>query len=115
MAEAPTTSIAERFAMTPERKMALMITLGAAGGVTQTILLQKLVDGSNGTVPSWMPQIPSIGQFNQPSAFFGIVGGLIAVLVGLYVPLNNQKIQNIAVAYGGSAIATGILSGLGMM
>lgn len=103
-----------RFAITPERRTALFIAGGAAAGVSQAILLKKFVDGSNGSVPSWMPNIPQLGSFNQPSALIGIGAGLAAILIGLYVPL-EPNMRNIAVSYGGGAFAGGLLSGLGLL
>ena len=100
-----------RFAITPERRMALFIAIGAGAGVAQTVLLKKFVDGS---APTWMPQIPQLGSFGKPSALAGIAGGVIGILVGLYVPL-DPKLKQIAVAYGGSALVSGILSGIDMM
>ena len=103
-----------RLAITPDRRNALLIAAGASAGVAQTVLLRKFVDGTDGSVPTWMPQIGQLGQFNQPSALLGIVLGAVGVVVGLYVPI-DPKLKNVAVAYGGAAISTGLLSGLGLM
>jgi hypothetical protein len=101
-----------RFAITPERRQALFIALGAGAGVAQTVLLKKFVDG---TPPAWLPSMPAaLGSFGKPSALAGIAGGIIGVIVGLYVPL-DPKLKSIAVAYGGSALVSGLLSGLDMM
>jgi hypothetical protein len=103
-----------RFAITPERRDALLIATGAAAGVAQTILLKKFVDGANGVVPTWMPQVPQIGSFNQPSAMLGVALGAVGILAGLYIPL-DPKLKNIFVAYGGSAISSAILVGAGIL
>ena len=103
-----------RFAITPERRTALFIAASAAAGVSQAIMLKKFVDGSGTTVPSWMPSIPQIGTFNQPSALISMGTGLTAILIGLYVPL-EPNLRNIAVAYGGRSLAGGIMSGLGIL
>jgi branched-subunit amino acid ABC-type transport system permease component len=55
-----------------------------------------------------------LGSFGKPSALAGIAGGVAGILIGLYVPL-DPKLKNIAVSYGGSALVSGILSGLDMM
>lgn len=100
------------FAITQERQKALLIACGAAAGVAQTVLLKKFVDG---TSPKWMPVLPPvIGNFSKPSAFIGIAGGVAGILIGLYAPL-DPKLQNIAIAYGGSALVSGVLSGLDLM
>lgn len=108
-----TVSISERLAITPERRMALLIATGAAAGVAQTVLLKKFVDGTP-NVPTWFPVITQLGSFGKPSALAGIAGGISGILIGLYVPL-DPKLKNIAVSYGGSALISGILSGLDMM
>jgi hypothetical protein len=99
-------------AITPDRQKALLIATGAAVGVAQTVLLKKFADGS---AQAWMPSLPSwVGSFAKPSAFAGIIGGVAGVLVGLYFPL-DPKLKNVAVAYGGGALASGLLSGLDLI
>lgn len=100
-----------KFALTPERKTALMFAGGAAVGAAQTILLKKYMDGN---VPSWYPDLSAIGGFGKPSALIGMATGAAAIGVGLFF-LKDPKIRNIAVSYGGSALAGGILSGAGLV
>jgi len=110
--EVTTTSSHGMLAITPDRQKALLIATGAAAGVAQTVLLKKFTDDA---AQSWMPVLPSwVGTFAKPSAFMGIAGGIAGILIGLYFPL-DPKLKNVAVAYGGGALASGLLSGLGVM
>lgn len=109
--DAITSTVASRFAITPERRAALLIACGAGVGIAQTVVLKRYVDS---TSPTWFPQVTQLGNFGKPSALIGVVGGTLALLVGLYFPLDAQ-LKNIAVAYGGSSIAGGLLSGIGVI
>jgi hypothetical protein len=113
MSDETTTSSQGMLAITPDRQKALLIASGAAAGVAQTVLLRKFVDG---TTTSWMPTLPTWmpAGFTKPSTFIGVVGGLAGIIVGLYVPL-DPKLKNIAVAYGGSSLVSGLLSGLDLI
>ena len=68
-------SIMSKLAITPERRASVLIVCGAGVGIGQTVLLKSFVDGSGTTLPSWMPNL-GLGTFNQPSALFGIAGGV---------------------------------------
>jgi len=60
-------------------------------------------------------EIIGAGYILQGGKFGGMIaGGIAGILIGLYFPL-DPKLKNVAVAYGGGALASGLLSGLDLM
>jgi hypothetical protein len=106
-----TPSTGSRFELTPARKTALLMAGGAAAGAAQTILIKKYLDASP---PAFFSTFSFLGSFGKPSALIGILGGTAGLVAGLFL-IRDQKIQNALVGYGGSALATGILSGAGLV
>ena len=104
-------STGSRFELTPQRKTALLVAGGAAAGAAQTILLKKYLDA---TPPAFFTTFSFLGGFGKPSALIGILGGAAGLIAGLFL-IRDQRIQNVLVGYGGSALATGILSGAGLI
>ena len=93
-------------------KEVLMIAGAGVAGVAQTYLIQKFVEPTQG---NWVPQL---GGFGKPSAIIGIVTGAGAIAVAYLAMtrkigfVNDPRIQFALLGYGGSVLATGILSGM---
>jgi len=94
-----------------DQKESAIIAVASAAGVAQTIILRKMMDAST---PVMIPSLSSLGSFAKPSALVGIAGGLGAIILSIFV-LKNSAYGNALTAYGGSALVSGILSGLDMM
>jgi hypothetical protein len=96
----------------PYEKEVLMLAGAGAVGVAQTYIIQKFIEPTQG---NWLPMI---GGFGKPSALIGIVTGTAAIVVGWLAMsrkinyINDPRVQMALLGYGGSAIATGILSGM---
>lgn len=87
-------------------KEALMIAGAAAAGAAQTVVLKKYVDGTF--------SFP-LGPLSSPSTFFGVVGGAAALGLGFYAMqtgkiVRDPRIQYMMMAYGGSALVSGLLA-----
>lgn len=98
--------------------------VGAALGVSQTMLLREFVDNdlantfitgasSGATPPLLMKQFKGFGS---ASALAGIIGGGVATIVGGYSAYSGRWIRGRAtrtgiLGYGGGALASGIISG----
>lgn len=92
-------------------KEALVMAASGAIGVVQTFVLQKFVEP---TSPNWVPQL---GGFGRPSAIVGIGAGIAALAAGLYsmktgAIVRDPRIQYGLMAYGGTSLASGLISGL---
>jgi hypothetical protein len=84
--------------------------VGAAVGGAQTYALRTWVDKPDEPLFGAGTSYAALGQ---PSALFGLVGGVIATGVGLYTYKKNKLPKPIAAAvtgYGLSALAGGIVS-----
>ncbi len=91
-------------------KEALIMSAAGAAGVAQTFILQKFVE------PSTPMLVPQLGGFGRTSAVVGIVTGVAAMAVGMYSMktgklLRDPRIQYGLMAYGGAALAGGLVSG----
>jgi len=97
--------------MVYEKEVLILAGAGAAG-VAQTFLVQKFVEPTQG---NWVPQL---GAFGRPAALLGIVGGIGAIAVA-YLAMKRQityvsdpRLQFALLGYGGSALASGIVTGM---
>ena len=103
-------------------KIAGAATAGAVVGSVQTALLREYADNAmakaflkntSATPPLLMKQLQGFGS---PSALAGIIGGGIALAVGLASVLKGMVTRSMSVGaalmgYGSTALFTGILSG----
>jgi hypothetical protein len=96
---------------TSEQKKTAIIAAGAAAGVAQTIILRKTMDIST---PVLIPQLKDLGAFAKPSAMLGIAIGAGAIILSIFI-LKDHAYAHALTAYGGGALASGVLSGMGMM
>jgi hypothetical protein len=104
-----TPSVAKRFELTAEKKALLIYAAGAGAGACQTLLLRKYMDI---TPPTWYPSFfTSLGNLGKPSSIFGIIGGSIGLVGGLFF-IRDTRVRNALVAYGGGALLSGLASGL---
>lgn len=97
-------------------KEILMVAGGAGLGAAQTFVLSQFVDYDAAGMP--VNLVPQIGNFGKPSALIGIAGGaaaiglsVFAMKTGRFVP--DPRVQYAIAAYGGTALVTGALAGMG--
>jgi hypothetical protein len=93
-------------------KEALMLAAAGGLGVAQTFIVQKFVEPTN---PNWLPMLSGFGR---PSALIGIGTGIAAMAIGIqamrtgFMGLHDPRIQYGLMAYGGAALAGGIIAGV---
>lgn len=90
-------------------KEALMMSAFGAAGVAQALIVQKFVPDST--------MIPQLGGFGRTSALVNIGLGAAAMALGIYsmktgTLTHDPRIQYGLMAYGGAALAGGIVIGL---
>ena len=93
---------------TPEQKKTAIIAAAAAAGTAQTIIINKVMPNFPSTMAA---QLTMLGGFGKPAPIAGVAGGALAIILGIFVLKDNQY-SNALVAYGGSALASGLLAGL---
>ena len=90
-------------------KEALMMAGWGAAGVATTFIVQKMVPDA-----AWIPQL---GGFGRPAPLVGIGLGAAMMAVGIYSMKNgflthDPRIQYGLMAFGGAAMAGGMVAGL---
>ncbi len=94
------------------REDALLIGAGAIGGIGITHLTRRFFDtNQDGDLRQVIPQL---GTYGTPSSMVGIGTGIAGIAVGLLgdkLGVRDHRARTASVAYGATAIASGIVSG----
>jgi len=90
-------------------KQALMMAAFGAAGVATTFVVQKMVPDA-----AWIPQL---GGFGRPAPLVGIGLGAATMALGIYSMRHgfltgDPRIQYGLMAFGGAALAGGVVAGL---
>ena len=98
------------FKLDDVQKKTAIIAAASAVGVAQTIILKKYLPAEmlGKTI------IPQLGEFGKIPALAGITCGSLAIVLSIFVFKDNAYAHAIT-AYGGGALASGVLSGLGII